>query len=114
LFIYIPCRRLDSIGEAGFSHRFGSIKDRMSPFMVMLDSFGDIKPSLLEKLGPFLVYTFPDLLAMLSSERREKNKQLNESIRKISTDLLAKAAQEQASDAMNGGIDRSMLGILGM
>ena len=86
----------------------------MSPFMVMLDSFGDIKPSLLDRLSPFLVYTFPDLLVMLSSERREKNKQLNDSIRKIATDLLAKAAQEKASNAVNGSIERSMLGILGI
>jgi len=82
--------------------------------MVMLDSFGDIKPSLLDRLSPFLVYTFPDLLVMLSSERREKNKQLNDSIRKIATDLLAKAAQEKASNAVNGSIERSMLGILGI
>jgi len=83
----------------------------MSPFMVMLDSFGDIKPSLLDRLGPFLAYTFPDPLVRISDERREKNKQLNNSIRKIATDLLAKAAREQASNSIN---DRSMLGILGM
>jgi len=111
LFRSTPFGRLDSIGEAGFSHRFGSIKDPMSPFMVMLDSFGDIKPSFLDRLGPFLAYTFPDPFVRISDERREKNKQLNDSLRKIATDLLAKAAQEQASDSIN---DRSMLGILGM
>jgi hypothetical protein len=86
----------------------------MSPFMVMLNSFGDIKPSFLDRLGPFLAYTFPDPLVRISDERREKNKQLNESIRKIATDLLAKAARDQALDVTNKNIDRSMLGILGM
>jgi len=114
LLISISYCRLDSIGEAGFSHRFGSIKDRLSPFMVMLNSFGDIKPSFLDRLAPFLAYTFPDPLVRISDERREKNRQLNESIRKIATDLLAKAAREQASDVINKNIDRSMLGILGM
>ena len=82
--------------------------------MVMLNSFGDIKPSLMDRLAPFLAFTFPDLLVRLTDERRKKNKQLNESIRNIATDLLAKTAREQASDAMNGNIDKSMLGVLGM
>ena len=109
-----PCHRLDGIGEAGFSHRFGSIQDRTSSFKVMLDGFGNIKPSFMDKLSPFLAFTYPDLLVKMTDERREKNKQLNESIRNIATDLLAKAAREKASDAMNGNIDKSMLSILGM
>ena len=108
------CYRLDSIGEAGFSHSFDSIKNRKAPFIVMLDGFGDIKPSFMEMLAPFLAFTFPDpLLWLPNDERRKKSKELNESLRSIATDLLAKAAQEQSSDPTKKNTDKSILGILG-
>ena len=104
--------RLDSIGNGGFSHDFGSLKGKTSPVMIALASFGSVKPSFAVKLS-FLLGHLSKLVSWIPTERTNTVKSFTKSIRGIASDLLDKAAKEKAAGVKEGEGDKSIIGALG-
>jgi len=104
--------RLDSIGNGGFSHDFGSLKGETSAIMTALDSFGSIKPSLAVRISFLLGHLSPRLISWIPTQRNNTMKGLTRSIQEIASDLLDKAAKEMAAGVKEGEGDKSIIGAL--
>ena len=104
--------RLDTIGNAGFSHDFACLRGERPPVLAAFDSFGSVKPSFKTMLSFLLAPILPALSSMIPNERKDKMKGLGRDIRVIAVDLLDKATKEKAALG-TGEVDKSILGALG-
>ena len=107
------CTRLDSVGNGGFSHDFGSLKGNTSAVMKALDSFGSVKVSFALKISFLLGHLSPRLASWMPTQRTNTMKELTRSIQGIASDLLDRAANEKAAGLKEGEGDKSIIGALG-
>ena len=80
--------------------------------MAAFAAFGTIKPSFSIMFGFLFGLVFPELSSRLPTDRREKLLSIARSARETATELLDKAAKENA-DGSAGQVDNSILGVLG-
>jgi len=104
--------RLDSIGIAGFSHDFGSLKGQTSPVVAAVDSFGSIKPSFSIMLSFVLGMILPGLSSKIPNRLMRTMTSLAMGLRGIASELLDKATKEKA-EVGAGEVDKSIIGALG-
>ena len=104
--------RLDSIGIAGFSHDFGSLKGNISPVVAAVDSFGSIKPSFFLILSFVFGMILPGLSTKIPNQLTRIMRSLGSGVREIASDLLDKAMNEKA-EVGAGEVDQSIIGALG-
>jgi len=103
--------RLDSVGNGGFEHDFGSLKGDHSALMEALDSFGSIKPSFYLVMMILLGPQFPSLASRIPNEGTNGAKALSKRLKEVAGQLLTKARKDKE---FNGeSVDGSILRTLG-
>jgi hypothetical protein len=101
--------RLDTIGLAGFSHDFESLKGKSPPVVAALDSFGSVKRSIPSILIILFARIFPPILR-IPTERLRTMRRINASISNVAKGLIESAQGEKGADV---SADRSIIGTLG-
>jgi len=104
--------RLDSIGIAGFSYDFGSLKAKTSSIVAAVDSLGSIKPSFSIMLSFVLGMILPSLSTKIPNKLMQTMRSLGRGIREIADELLDKATKEKA-EICAGEVEKSIIGALG-
>jgi hypothetical protein len=102
--------RLDSIGNAGFSHDFGALRGETSPIVAVFNSLSAVKPALPMMLALILGPLFRILLPIIRNKRQDKLAEIAASLKVMATDLLEKARKEAEAEGDNS--PRSILGVL--
>jgi hypothetical protein len=103
---------LDSIGNGGFSHDFAATTGTTPLLQKRFEAFGDLKPSIFVMIS-FLLGSAIPLLGKIPTERNKLMKALSADMRSIAVDLLDRARKEKET-LVDAGLDRSILGALGM
>ncbi|TFY61456.1 hypothetical protein EVG20_g7054 [Dentipellis fragilis] len=102
---------LDSIGLAGFSHDFGTLRSEPALVGKIFDSFSQLDGSTPSKLLFFLRPFLPRfVMNMIPNKREGTIRLLNDTMGKIAEELLVKFRKEHEEGAEEG--DRSVLGLL--
>jgi hypothetical protein len=101
---------LDNVGNAGFSHDFGTLRGQTSSVLNAFNSFSAVKPSLPIRLSLLIGPLFPRLFVMIPNQRKEKLAEVAASLKVIAIDLLNKASKE----TKNNDVHQSILGAMGM
>ena len=107
---WMNCISLDSVGNGGFSHDFGSLKGQTSPLAKAFDAFGEVKPTFSIMLVFLFGPRFPHLLARLPNPRAAIFDEIIKGVRAIAGDLLENAAKER--EAGGREIEKSIVGAL--
>ncbi|KAF8128179.1 cytochrome P450 [Boletus edulis] len=102
---------LDTIGIAGFSHDFASLKGEKSVIATAFQEMSNTKPSPLFKYLFLLAHLFPGILN-LPNPRTKLSKMLHDSTSAISTQLFAKTKKEKEDGLVEGEQDKSIVGLL--
>jgi hypothetical protein len=101
--------RLDSIGIAGFSHDFGSLKGNSPPVVAALDALGSMNNSFSSMLVLALSQVFPPLIN-IPTPRLKKIKNICSSIGDVAGALIDSARVENEASRP---ADKSIIGTLG-
>ncbi|KAF8224488.1 cytochrome P450 [Tricholoma matsutake] len=99
---------LDTIGIAGFSHDFGSLKGKSPPVVAAFDSFGSLNSSASSMMVLFLSQMIPSL-ANIPTERMGVIKNVVASINSFAGSLLESARVEKGTDVLT---DKSIIATL--
>jgi hypothetical protein len=99
--------RLDSIGMAGFSHDFESLKGKSPPVVAALDSFGSVNQSDLSLVLLFLSQLFPSLSG-IPTERLTTLRNIVASINSFAGRIMESEKEADVST------DKSIIATLGM
>jgi hypothetical protein len=99
--------RLDSIGLAGFSHDFGTLKGQTSDVSELLESTSHSPISLIETAIMLLSPTLP-FLAALPTMRAQMRREYKNACGKLARGLLLQTMQSEGSAADQ----KSILGLL--
>ncbi|KAG6375256.1 cytochrome P450 [Boletus reticuloceps] len=102
---------LDTIGIAGFSHDFASLKGVKSVVATAFQEMSNTKPSPLFKYLFLLAHIFPGILK-LPNPRTKLSKMLHDSMNAISTQLFANTKKEKEDGLVEGEQDKSIIGLL--
>ena len=106
------CRRLDTIGLAGFSHNFGALEGKYTSVTEIFDTFGaSPRSSALNKGLILLGQVFPFLM-VIPTPRRMLTQKLNAAMEDISNVLLTKTQKELEMGVIGGKEERSIIGLL--
>ncbi|KIM79200.1 hypothetical protein PILCRDRAFT_10611 [Piloderma croceum F 1598] len=100
---------LDSVGIGGFSHDFGTLRGECSTIAEIFDSFGKLKPTVLQILLLVLSTAFPVLTHLRPSKSLVRKFKL--AAEEISMELLQKARKEKEG-IVEGKEDHSIIGLL--
>jgi hypothetical protein len=100
---------LDTIGMAGFSHDFGSLKGKRPPVVTAVDSFGTVNTSVAAKLIFQLAQMFPQLIK-IPTKRLRTMKNISASIGAFASGIIESARAGVETDASS---DKSIIGTLG-
>lgn len=103
---------LDSIGIGGFSHDFGSLNGKSSTVVAAFQAFGIRKPTFMMIVTFLLSQIFPSSLDIPGQQRTSLNN-LATAVRGIADNILERARDDNVNTA-GGGVDRSIIGALGM
>lgn len=101
--------RLDTIGMAGFSHDFESLKGKSPPVVSALASFGGVQSSSPSVLIFFSARMFPPIFR-IPTQRLRTIQRIVSSIGNVTTGLIESARDEKGADA---SADKSIIGTLG-
>jgi hypothetical protein len=104
--------RLDSLGIAGFSHDFGTLRGKYSVVAEVLDSFGGRKLTFVDTLKLVLSLAFPFLIN-IPTERFNLFKRFKSTAKEISQELLQRTRKEKKED-LEDKKDHSVIGLLSM
>ncbi|KAI0706876.1 cytochrome P450 [Cerioporus squamosus] len=102
---------LDSIGIAGFSHDFGSLKGKHSAVAEVFDAMGRLKPSPITAIVMLFGIAFP-FLWRLPTEVRKLERKLDRAIEEIAVPLLENTRKEMRGLGENGKEEKSIIGLL--
>jgi hypothetical protein len=98
--------RIDSIGKAGFSHDFASLKQEDPPLISALDFFSCVKPNLTLLLTLSLAPIFPIILK-IPTEHTRAMWTLKNCAAKITCDILERAHSDpDAGRSMVGALSK--------
>lgn len=106
-----PTCSLDTIGIAGFSHDFASLKGERSVVATAFEEMNNTKPSPIFNYLFVFAHLFPGILN-LPNPRTKLSKMLNDSMGVISTQLFAKTKKEMEEGLVEGEQDKSIIGTL--
>jgi hypothetical protein len=105
------CRaRLDTIGIAGFSHDFGTLKGKRSTIAEIFASFGTVKQTFFLFFIFFVGMVFPPVIRF-PSPRKSISVRLSLHATEIAKDLLRRTRKEKEA-AVDSQRDQSILGLL--
>jgi hypothetical protein len=100
---------LDTIGIAGFSHDFGTLRGNSSAIAEVFDSIGRLKPSILHIIVVALGAALP-VLARARTPRNSLLRKFKLNAEEIARELLERTAKEKG--ATDGKKDESVMGLL--
>lgn len=103
---------LDSIGIAGFSHDFGTLRGNPSNIEDLFEQFGTKKPSPMFLLVIALGAMIPSL-AYLPTGRSSLNAQLHDTMEKIGEELLRRTRDETEGSGAKSEKSQSIIGAVG-
>ena len=108
--LHYLCPRLDSVGIAGFSHDFGSLRGKHSAVVEIFDSFGKLRPTFFQNVIFILNNAFP-ILAHIPNPRKALETKFKSISDEISRELLGRTKKEGTIEGQN---DYSVIGLLSM
>ena len=102
---------LDTIGIAGFSHDFASLKGERSVVATAFEEMSNTKPSPIFDYLFVFAHLFPWILR-LPNPRTKLSKMLHDSTSAISAQLFAKTKKEKEDGIVEEEQDKSIIGLL--
>lgn len=106
-----PTFSLDTIGIAGFSHDFASLRGEKSDVATAFEEMNNTQPSPIFNYLFLFAHVFPGILK-LPNPRTKLSKMLNNSMSVISTQLFTRTKKEKEEGLAEGEQDKSIIGLL--
>jgi hypothetical protein len=104
--------RLDSIGIAGFSHDFGTLRGKHSSVAALFDSFAKTEPNFLDAIL-FMLSTVIPVLQKIPTARNMILKKLHVKMSEIADELLERMRKEKEGQiGEENAEEKSIIGLL--
>ena len=99
---------------AGFSHNFGSLEGKESPISTVLDTMGSSPKRSALNTGFLVLSHILPALVYFPTKRNVLFQELQQELSRISNELLDRTKMEKESNIVDGKMDKSVIGLLGM